>query len=362
MIRALALGVRATTRTCCGAPRDGTVLCPVDDTLCYVVAGQRTAGDLAVGRGVGVPALRHRGRDPASRRTSCSHPVHLRRDRSTARCSSRPGPRAHYVVIAGAPGRPAWGPRPRAQAATTPPVTVDQAAIDNAGVAGPWAHLASNPASVALTSPVYVVTMSGYTWVSWVRPVASSAVTTFQVRLRTATPTRGFTAWTVPTAWSALTSTRVAAALPPGTSACFSVRAKNRAGQLGPWSPGRCTSRPLDDRQVSALSRGWRVATSPVLYLGRVLATTQHGATWRLDGVTTARVGVVATTCPTCGSIRISLGTRVLGTISLATRTVVFQHVLLLPPFMTASGPLTITVISPNGKGIWLDGVFASRF
>jgi hypothetical protein len=73
-------------------------------------------------------------------------------------------------------------------------------------------------------------------------------------------------------------------------------------------------------------------------------------------------VGVVATTCPTCGSIRISLGTRVLGTISLATRTVVFQNVLLLPPFLTASGPLTITVISPNGKGIWLDGVLASRF
>ena len=340
-------------------PPDGTVLCPVGDPLCYVVAGRAPLA-ISPAAAIRVPALRTAGA-PRISSYELTHPVHLRLRPLDGTLLQPAGSPSAYVVTAGVARPTALKVAAGTQADSTLPITVDQAAIDNAGVAGPWTHLASTPAAVSLTAPTGVVTMPGQLWISWGRPVASSAVTSYQVRIRTATPTRAFTSWTVPTAWTAVTGTRVLAAISPGATECFSVRAKNRAGQVGPWSPVRCTSRPLDDRQASSLSRGWRVATSRSLYLGREVGMWLRGATWRLDGVTVARVGVVATTCPTCGSVRISLGARVLGTISLTTRTVVFQNVLTLPAFPTASGPLTLTVISPNGRYVWIDGVLASR-
>jgi hypothetical protein len=101
--------------------------------------------------------------------------------------------------------------------------------------------------------------------------------------------------------------------------------------------------------------------TSTSLYLGSDLAAWKRGSTWKLAGVTTDRVGVLVTTCPSCGTVRISLGGRVLGSIDLASPTVVHQQLLLLPRFPTASGDLTITVTSPDGRGVRIDGVLASR-
>ena len=340
-------------------PREGTVLCPVDSTLCYVVAGR---APLAVSPTVAarVPALTTVRAAKVSS-YELTHPVHLSRVPLDGTIVQPAGSAVAYVVRGGVARPMTPATTSAAQAGSTPPVTIDQAAIDSAGVAGPWAHLVCAPASVALATPNLIVTMRGQLWVSWARPVASSAVTSYQVRVRTATPTRGFTAWTTPAAWTAVTGTRVLAPMSPGATECFSVRAKNRAGQLGPWSPMRCTARPLDDGQATYVSRGWRLATSSSLYMGRQLGMWLNGAVWRLDRATVARVGVVATTCPTCGSVRVSLGTRVLGTISLTTRTVVYQNVLTLPPFRSASGPLTITVISPNGRFVWIDGVLAFR-
>jgi hypothetical protein len=117
----------------------------------------------------------------------------------------------------------------------------------------------------------------------------------------------------------------------------------------------------LDQTAASRVSRGWRTVTSPALYLGSELITATHGSAWTMSGVTTDRVGVLATTCPSCGVVRITLGRRVLGTLSLASPTVLRQQLFLLPRFATASGDLTITVVSPNAHTVRIDGVLVSR-
>ncbi len=340
-----------------GAPRDGTVLCPLDQKTCFVVAGRAPLA-ISPAAAAAVPALSTTG---AARVSSYEflHPVHLRLrpvDGTLIQPFDSPGA---YVVTAGVATPTALDMTSAAAAAV--PVVVDQAAIDNAGLTGPWAHLASRPASVVITSPSVPVSLTGAMTLTWGRPIASSAVTSFSVRSRTATPRHAFTPWTVPAPWSSVTATQVTTGVAPGATVCISVRATNRAGQVGAWTTPRCTTRPLDQTAASRLSRGWRTETSPSLYLGSQLVSAKHGSAWTLSGVTSNQVGVVATVCPGCGVVRISLGGRVLGTLSLASPTVARRQLLLLPRSATSSGALTISVASPDTHAVRLDGVIVSR-
>jgi hypothetical protein len=213
-----------------------------------------------------------------------------------------------------------------------------------------------------LSSPVVTATTARSLSLAWQTPVASSAVTSYAVRTRIATPTSGFTAWTTPAAWTKLTTTRITPTLTPGQTGCYSVRATNRAGQVGPWSSSRCTARVLDDSAASTISAGWRRTVSPRLWNGSALTTTTRLARWILAGVTTDRVGILATTCAACGSVNVFVGTTAIGTISLVSPTTSRQTLLLLPRLPKAmTGPLTIVVRSPNGRLVQLDGVVASK-
>ncbi len=337
-------------------PRDGTVVCPLDDTLCYVVAG-RAPLPIAPSAAATVPALRTAG---ATRISSYEllHPVHLAARPINGTLLQAAQSQGVFVVTGGAAAAVA---PPTAGSAITPPVLVDQAAIDNAGIAGAWSHLASTPAKVRLITPNVDGTTAGFVTLSWARPVASSAVTSYTVRMRTATPTTPFTAWVVPARWQKYTATRLTTALRPGTTACFSIRATNRAGQVGPWSPTRCTARVVDDRAATVLSKGWRLMPSSSLYLRTGMATKAHAAFWRMYNVTADRVGVLATTCPTCGFLNVYVGTRKVGSISLTGPTLAYQQLRLLPRFPVTRGTLTLVVGSVPGRPVQLDGVLVSK-
>jgi len=351
-------------------PRDGTVVCPLDDTTCYVVAGHAPL-PIAPATAAAVAALRTVGA-PRISSAEMLRPVHLapRPVDGTVLQAAQSG--GVFVVTAGvATFQASTTPAPDATgavaatattaAATTAPVVVDQTAIDNAGMTGPWSHLASNPAQMRLTSPVIAVTAKSKVGLAWDRPVASSAVTSYTIRMRTATPASAFTPWVVPVKWQAYRLTRITTAIAPGTTACYAIRATNRAGQVGPWSPARCTARVVDDRAATLLSPGWRLMPSSALYLATGMATTKHGASWTMTGVTTDRVGVLATMCPTCGSINVYLGKKKVGTVDLTGPALAYQQLVVLPRFAVTTDRLTLVVGSADGKPVQLDGVAISR-
>ena len=337
-------------------PRDGTVLCPLDDTLCYVVAG-RAPLPIAPTTAAAVPALSTAGA-PRVSSADLRRPVHLTARPINGTVLQAAQNQATYVVTGGAAAPVA---APTAASATTPPVVVDQSAIDNAGLGGAWAHLASTPAVVRLSTPDTDGTTKASVTLTWTRPVSSSAVTSYTLRMRTATPTRPFGAWVIPARWAKYTLTHLTTALPPGTTACFSIRATNRAGQVGPWSPTRCTARVVDDRAATVLSKGWRLMPSSSLYLRTGMATTKHAAYWRMYGVTTDRVGILATTCPTCGYVNVYVGRKKIGSISLTGPVLAYQQLRTLPRFRLTSGTLTVVVGSVAGKPVQLDGVLVSK-
>jgi hypothetical protein len=339
-------------------PADGTLICPVGDTSCYVIAGRAplpvtpsaasSAPELATGRATKVS------------RQEFAHPVHLAARPVDGTTLLTAQSKSVYVVRAGAAS---YVPQPTTTTAAdvaTPPVLVDQTAIDNAGLTGPWSHLLSNPASVAMATPSLGVTTASTAVVGWTTPIASSAVTSYTVRYRRATAT-GPGAWVTPASWQTLRTTHLSLRLVQGSTYCVQVRATNRAGQIGPWSRARCAISAYDERAATARTSTWRLSSSPKLYSGTGIYTMTHGAAWTMDGVTASRVAVVATTCPTCGAITVKLGSTTLGTISLVSPTVTYQVLQELPSIPLTSGTLTLVVRSVQGRLVQLDGVAISR-
>lgn len=336
-------------------PADGTILCPVGLTTCFVVAG-RAPLPITAAAARTTPALSS-SHGVVISRYELAHPVHV---------AARP---VDGTVLVGAQTTSVYVVRrgvaeyfASASTAdlTSPPVTIDQNAVDNAGLAGAWSHLASSPATVALAAPTVAVTTASSAVVSWKAPIASSAVTGYAVRYRSAAAGGAFGAWVTPTAWASLTTTRVAMRMTRGASYCVQVRATNRAGQIGPWSTSRCTTTVADQSVATAVSPGWHTSVSASLYGGTALRTINRGAWWRMDGVTASRIALVATTCATCGSVSVSLGGTVVGTVSLTSPTTQFQQLILLPTFARRTGSLTIVVTTKTGRNVLIDGIAIS--
>ena len=336
-------------------PADGTVLCPVGVPTCYVVAGRaplpitpaaaRSTAALASTRGIAVSGYEF------------THPVHITAKPVDGTILVSAQSKSVYVVRAGVAR---YFSAAAAADLTAPPVTIDQTAVDNAGLAGAWSHLASAPAAVTLSAPTVALTTASSAVVAWVAPVASSAVTSYTARYRSAGTNGVFGPWITPASWQSLTSTHLTMSMQKGTDYCVAVRATNRAKQIGPWSPAHCTTTALDEQSYSAVSAGWRTGSARALYGGTALQTANRGAWWRKDGVTAARIGIVATTCATCGSVSAYLGGKLVGTISLLSPTTEYQQLLALPTFARRTGSLILVVTTRSGRSVQLDGVAIS--
>ncbi len=344
-------------------PVDGTYLCNVTDTNCYVTAG---GAPLYV-----TPAAKAKlpGWNASTVTTTSGAEFasysHLRR--LPVDGTLLEGAQSHltFQVNSGVATAPTHSTSllqsPAATATTNNPVVVDQAAIDNAGMKGQWSHLTSVPATAKLTAPSVSFVAAKYALVAWAKPVASSAITSFDVRVKAATPSTGFGAWYYPAVWQNFTATHLWQRALGGANFCFQVRAHNRAGQTGPWSQAACTANALDDRAISSRSANWRYSTVATAYNTTLSRTSTHGAWVRLANVQLDRFGVYATTCATCGSVAVYVNKTKIGTLDLTSPAAHTSVLLTLPRFPMVSGVVTIVATSATGKLVQIDGFALSR-
>src|SRR5450631_983143 len=245
-----------------------------------------------------------------------------------------------------------------------PTVAVNDAALDHAGAATPWQHLVSAAAISTLSAPslsaLSTTTTAAQVSVSWTRPIIASALSSFDVRWASATPTTALSPWQYPAGWSALSGTSVTSqALAVGATYCYSVRAHNLAGQTGQWSPAACLTRPVDDRSASA-SSGWtRPGADSRFYASTYSNSTRAGATLTLAGVHLSRVTLLATRCAVCGTVGVYVGTALVGTINLAAPATRWQSLVTMAPFSYRTGTVTVRVLS-NGRLVQIDGIAIS--
>jgi hypothetical protein len=196
---------------------------------------------------------------------------------------------------------------------------------------------------------------------TWRATDATSGVARFEAAYWRAKADGTLTAWTQPSGWDSLSTPTVRLPnLAPGDTICVSVRARDQAGNVAPWTAPRCTSRPYDDAVLTASSR-WVRDTGTQYWLGTVSRTPTQSETLRRSNVRTRLVGIVATRCPGCGTVQVAVAGQSVGTINLEAATTQHQQVLLLPAFPLRTGAVVLTVATA-GKSVRIDGLVTINY
>jgi hypothetical protein len=116
----------------------------------------------------------------------------------------------------------------------------------------------------------------------------------------------------------------------------------------------------LDDRSLTRVG-SWSAGTGSAYYRSTYLRSYSYGAKLVRSGVVARRIAIVATTCPSCGSVKVYWGSTLLRTIRLTSTTTVNRRLISVTTFTSARrGTLTIKVSSSSRKVV-IDGIAIRR-
>jgi Domain of unknown function (DUF1906) len=242
-----------------------------------------------------------------------------------------------------------------------PTTAVDPAVLAKAGYGGVYNHLISSRPAITMTGSGTLVTTRSSGTATWTSPVLSSAVRYYDARYRLASWNGSFSSWVMPSTWQHTKPKGRTVHVKRGQDFCVSARARNWAGQVTDWGSKRCITRPLDDRSLSA-SSGWKRGTGAKsdFTAGTFTRTKQHGAKLRVSSAQVRRVGIVATTCASCGEVAVFVGGTRVGIINLASASTEHKVLLMLPRFSRRTADVVVKVRS-SGLKVRIDGLAVSR-
>jgi acid phosphatase type 7 len=193
--------------------------------------------------------------------------------------------------------------------------------------------------------------------VSWRATDAGSGVASFDARVRRTGPDG--TRYAVRSWLDGTTAGSARFRGLPGSTYCFSARARDRDGNMSGWSRWRCTALPLDDRAL--LQRGgWTHSRAPGFYLGTRSTASRAGARLVRTRLAARHLGLVAVRCPRCGVAELRWNGALLRRVDLSSDRWRAPRVVGKLSFARVrSGTLTVRVVS-RGKRIVVDGLAAS--
>ncbi len=182
------------------------------------------------------------------------------------------------------------------------------------------------------------------------------ALASVDLRWRSAASGERLGSWTYPSAWQRRSTGSVSVTqLRRGHTYCFSSRARDEAGNVSKWTDQRCAVVALDDRAL-VRSGSWKLPTARRFYLGTASSTTARLATLSRKGVRADAAYLVATTCPTCGTIRVQVGYNEWGKVRLRSAVRRDRQVIALPWPMRLQGRLVLRPVSGTGR-VTIDGI-----
>jgi hypothetical protein len=214
------------------------------------------------------------------------------------------------------------------------------------------------PSLPTFTAPPKRFTLAKGFVVKWSASDAGTGVKNYDVRYRTAPRNAGFGSYT--TLVSATTSTQRNFTGNPGSTYCFSARARDNAGNVSAYGPQKCTSIPVDDRAATAKGSWTRPANSSA-FLNTLSVSSVSGSTLTLTGVQAQYLALLAQTCSTCGKVEVRWNGVLKVTINTATPTVQNKKLFAVANLGSVqNGTLQIKVITA-GKPVRIDGFAVSR-
>jgi hypothetical protein len=231
-------------------------------------------------------------------------------------------------------------------------------AVGTGPASAPSAAVAAAIPPVASIVPLPLWKAANSLPLQWSGVAGTAEVASYDVRYRRAPWNGSFGSYAT---WRAETPTTAGTfSASSGYTYCFSALARDTLGTRSAWTSETCTAVPLDDRSLTR-SGSWTAGTGAAYYRSTYRRSSTAGAKLVRTGVVARRIGIVATTCSTCGSVRVYLGSTLLRTISLKSATTVNKKLITVTTFPTTrTGTLTIKVYS-SGKKVIIDGLAISR-
>jgi hypothetical protein len=176
----------------------------------------------------------------------------------------------------------------------------------------------------------------------------NTGVKSYDVRYRSA-PYNSSSYGSYRTFQSATTATTAKFIGTAGRTYCFSVRARDAAGNVGLWGPQSCVGFPVDERTMTATGT-WSKVDSSLYYAQTAMSSTTAGSTLKL-AVVYRRLWVIATTCPGCGTVNVYRGSTLLKSVSLNSTSSVFRVPIPIETSSTVrSGTVTLKQASAGHK------------
>jgi hypothetical protein len=211
-------------------------------------------------------------------------------------------------------------------------------------------------ATMSAPGPVTLSTKPGAAW-SATDP-GGTGVANYDAQYTVAPYNGPYSAWAAwKTATTATTGTIIGTY---GRTFCFHARARDRAGNVSPWVQ-RCTSVPLRSTSLAYTAR-WTRSNNPVYFGGTGFVTSIKGQFASLAGVQATRMWLVATKCPTCGTVQARWNNVPIANVSLASPVTVRHALIPIAVFPgLRSGSLRLYVTSPNGRGVAIEGLAVLR-
>jgi hypothetical protein len=213
------------------------------------------------------------------------------------------------------------------------------------------------PPTAAIT-PLATFRVSTAIPLAWSSTPGSAPVVAYDVRYRRAAWSGGFgsyVSWLL--MWGASSSTFSGST---GSTYCFSVRAHDTLGSTSPWTAETCTGVPLDDRSLVRVG-SWTSGSGSAYYRSTFRRSSTGGASLVRTRVVARRLAIIATTCATCGKVRVYWRSTFLRTINLYSARTINRRLITVATFPSArSGTVTIRVYG-SGKRVLIDGLAIRR-
>lgn len=145
-----------------------------------------------------------------------------------------------------------------------------------------------------------------------------------------------------------------------GMSYCFRQRARDTVGNISNWSKATCTAIPLSTQHLGYGS-AWMLVQRSNLFAGDAIVATKKNARMTLAGVTTEKLSLVVSRCPSCGEIRVYWNGNLVRKVDLSSSKTAHRRVIALKSWPNAhSGKLVVKVVSA-GKPVQIEGVALYR-
>jgi hypothetical protein len=207
------------------------------------------------------------------------------------------------------------------------------------------------PPTASMTAlPLYRTTLA--VPLAW----TGTGAVSYDVRYRRAAWSGGFGS---PVIWKwATTATSGSFTAAKGYTYCFSARSRAASGGVSTWTAETCTTTPIDDRLLTATG-SWTRGTGTAYFGGTFSRSTTAGARLTRTNARYKRLVLVATTCPTCGTVAVYAGSTLLKEISLYSATTVNQKRLTVRTYAALQSG-TVSVRVKSGRAI-VDGLILAK-